>query len=191
MGSPLAAAESALSVVLAKEASAPAPSAPSAPSPAPKSAPTPPSTGKPSTGNSGSGNSPAPSTKTSTPASPEQLAADQAAIDSANAQVAVAQQNLAAATLVSPIAGTIGQIGFTTGQTESSQQHIVVLGPGADQVTTAVSDTQAGKVKPGQNVLVTRLDGAKAGEVCASMPALVYNEMARVATLEFADDSGG
>jgi HlyD family secretion protein len=166
----LAAAESALSDVLAKQVSAPAPTAPGAPSPAPKSAPTPPSTGKPSagkpstgnsgsgnsrSGNSGSGNSPAPGTKTSTPASPEQLAADQAAIDSANAQVAVAQQNLAAATLVSPIAGTVGQIGLTTGQTESSQQTIVVLGPGADQVTTAVSDTQAGKVKPGQNVLVT------------------------------------
>jgi HlyD family secretion protein len=153
----LAAAESALSDVLAKEASAPAPSAPS---PAPKSAPTPPSTGHSSTPNSGS--SPAPSTKTSTPASPEQLAADQAAIDSANAQVAVAQQNLAAATLVSPIAGTIGQIGLTTGQTESSQQHIVVLGPGADQVTTAVSDTQAGKVKPGQKVLVTPDGGGTA-----------------------------
>jgi HlyD family secretion protein len=154
----LAAAESTLSDVLAKGASAPAPPAPSAPSaprspspasPAPKSAPTPPSTGNP-----GSGNSPAPSTKTSTPASPEQLAADQAAIDSANAQVAVAQQNLAAATLVSPIAGTIGEIGLTTGQTESSQQHIIVLGPGGDQVTTAVSDTQAGKVKPGQKALV-------------------------------------
>jgi HlyD family secretion protein len=167
----LAAAESALSDVLAKQASAPAPSAPrapggpsapSAPSLAPKSAPTPPSTGRSSTGNSGSGNSPAPSTKTSTPASPEQLAADQAAIDSANAQVAVAQQNLAAATLVSPIAGTIGQIGLTTGQTESSQQHIVVLGPGADQVTTAVSDTQAGKVKPGQKVLVTPDGGGTA-----------------------------
>jgi HlyD family secretion protein len=155
----LAAAESALSNELAKEASAPAPSAPSS---APTSPPTgQSSTGKSSTGTSGSGNSPAPST-TSTPASPEQLAADQAAIDSANAQVAVAQQNLAAATLVSPMAGTIGQIGLTTGQTESSGQHIVVLGPGADQVTTAVSDTQAGRVKPGQKVLVTPDGGGTA-----------------------------
>ncbi|WP_394848149.1 nickel pincer cofactor biosynthesis protein LarB [Pendulispora brunnea] len=38
--------------------------------------------------------------------------------------------------------------------------------------------------RTGQNVLVSRLDPAKAQEVCTAMPALRYHEMARVATLE-------
>ncbi|WP_394837634.1 nickel pincer cofactor biosynthesis protein LarB [Pendulispora rubella] len=38
--------------------------------------------------------------------------------------------------------------------------------------------------RTGQNVLVSRLDPAKAHEVCRAMPALRYHEMARVATLE-------
>ncbi|WP_236796789.1 HlyD family efflux transporter periplasmic adaptor subunit [Amycolatopsis sp. GM8] len=115
------------------------------------------SSGQSSSGQSSSGKSLAGggSGKTSQPASAEQLAADQASIDAADAQVAVAQQNLAAATLVSPIAGTVGEVGFTQGQTASTQQHIVVFGPGTNQVTTAVSDTQAGQIKPGQQATVT------------------------------------
>ncbi|HJQ47194.1 MAG TPA: HlyD family efflux transporter periplasmic adaptor subunit [Amycolatopsis sp.] len=101
------------------------------------------------------------STKTSTPASAEQLAADQAAIDAANAEISVAQQNLAAATLVSPITGTVGEVDFSAGKNASTSQHVVVFGPGANQVTTAVSDTQAGQIKPGQQVTVTP-DGATA-----------------------------
>lgn len=122
-----------------------------------------PSTSKsPSTGRSSSSSSGGAATKTSIPASAEQLAADQAAIDSADAQVSLAQQNLAAATLVSPIAGTVGEVDFTQGQTASTQQHIVVFGPGADQVTTAVSDAQAGQIKPGQQVNVTPDGSGKA-----------------------------
>ncbi|TVT36459.1 HlyD family efflux transporter periplasmic adaptor subunit, partial [Amycolatopsis rhizosphaerae] len=147
----LADAENALSAMLAKAASTPqstSPNTQAAPSQAPKSG-----TGsRSSTGSSAQGSSPG--TKTSTPASAQQLAADQAAIDAANAQVAVAQQNLAAATLVSPIDGTVGQVGLTAGQA-SSGGRIVVLGHGAVQVSTAVGDSQAGQVKPGQRVLVT------------------------------------
>ncbi|WAL65026.1 HlyD family efflux transporter periplasmic adaptor subunit [Amycolatopsis cynarae] len=151
----LADAENALSAMLAKAASTPQSTSPgtqAAPSQTPKSG-----TGsRSSTGSSAQGSSPgsSPGTKTSTPASAQQLAADQAAIDAANAQVAVAQQNLAAATMVSPIDGTIGQVGLTAGQA-SSGGRIVVLGHGAVQVSTAVSDSQAGQVKPGQRVLVT------------------------------------
>ncbi|KAA9153707.1 HlyD family efflux transporter periplasmic adaptor subunit [Amycolatopsis acidicola] len=151
----LADAENKLSATLAEAASAaakanPEPSAPSS------------SSGKSSTGSkpstsagSSSGSKSSSSAKTSTPASAEQLAADQAEIDADTAQIAVAQQNLAAATLVSPITGTVGSIGYTTGQQASTSQNIVVFGPGEDQVTTSVSDTQAGQIKPGQQVTVT------------------------------------
>lgn len=111
--------------------------------------------GSRSSGSSGGGAKSGGGTKPSQPASAEQLAADQAAIDADNAQVAVAQQNLAAATLVSPIDGTVGSIDFKPGQAESAAQHVVVFGPGTNQVTTAVSDVQAGQIKPGQRVNVT------------------------------------
>ncbi|NKQ57961.1 HlyD family efflux transporter periplasmic adaptor subunit [Amycolatopsis sp. K13G38] len=165
----LADAENTLSATLAANAAASKPVEPTPSTPAPStrtpSAQTPstkaPSNSAPSGGSSkssgGSQSSPGTSgsTKTSTPASAEQLAADQAAIDAANAQIAVAQQNLAAATLVSPITGTVGEVGFSAGKNASNQQHIVVFGPGANQVSTAVSDTQAGQIKPGQRVSVT------------------------------------
>jgi HlyD family secretion protein len=171
----LADAENALSATLAKNAASqntepPAATTPSSQSPSSQSLPSKSSAGKSSAGessssessSSGKSSSSGSTTKTSTPASAEQLAADQASIDAADAQVAVAQQNLAAATLVSPISGTVGEVDFTQGQTASTQQHIVVFGPGANQVTTAVSDTQAGQIKPGQQVNVTPDGSGKA-----------------------------
>jgi multidrug efflux pump subunit AcrA (membrane-fusion protein) len=118
-------------------ASTPAPS-----SPAPSSS---------SAGRSGSGSS-------SGPASANQIAADQAAVDAANAQLAAAQQNMAAATLVSPIAGTVADVTLTAGQNASANSttaHIMIVGPGEDEVMTAVNDTSVGKVKPGQLASVT------------------------------------
>ncbi|MFD2421553.1 efflux RND transporter periplasmic adaptor subunit [Amycolatopsis pigmentata] len=150
----LADAEKALSATLAKLSSTPsgggtAPKTPQPPGSSPKTAPG-------GSGSSGGGASKSQSGGSSATKviSAEQLAADQAAIDAADAQVAVAQQNLAASTLVSPIDGTVAQIGFTVGQ-NAGQQHIVVIGPGANQVTTAVSDTAAGQIKPGQQASVT------------------------------------
>jgi HlyD family secretion protein len=90
---------------------------------------------------------------TSAPASPDQLAADQASIDAANAQLAEVQQNLAAASLVSPIAGTVAQVTITAGQSvsaNSTSATIVIIGPGTSEVTTAVTDNQVGQVKPGE-----------------------------------------
>jgi len=160
----LASAENALSQQLAQNAAAAAqaPAPNNAPAPqggAPKSAPSSGGSSKPSSGGTAAGGSHSQSGGSSgggasVPASAQQLAADQAAIDAANAQVAVAQQNIAAATLVSPIDGTVAQVGFTVGQ-QAGQQHIVVNGPGQNQVTTAVSDVQAGQVKPGQQATVT------------------------------------
>lgn len=100
----------------------------------------------------------------SAPASADQLAADQAAVDSANAQLAAAQQSLAAATLVSPIAGTVAQVGLTAGQNASANSTsaaIVIIGPGTSEVTTAVSDVQVGTVKPGQAVSIVPDGGTR------------------------------
>lgn len=96
------------------------------------------------------------------PASADQIAADQANLDSANAQLAAAQQNMAAATLVSPIAGTVADVTITPGQdasANSSSSHIMIVGPGENEVMTAVSDQEVGQVKPGQPASVIP-DGA-------------------------------
>lgn len=96
------------------------------------------------------------------PASADQIAADQATVDAANAELAAAQQNLAAATLVSPIAGTVADLTVTAGQSASANSatsQVVIIGPGQDEVTTAVTDSQVGQVKPGDNASVTP-DGA-------------------------------
>ncbi|GDY29458.1 hypothetical protein [Gandjariella thermophila] len=45
------------------------------------------------------------------PATAASIAADQAAVDAANAELLAARQNLATATLTSPISGTAAQIG--------------------------------------------------------------------------------
>ncbi|MFI9382775.1 efflux RND transporter periplasmic adaptor subunit [Kutzneria sp. NPDC052558] len=98
----------------------------------------------------------------STPPSADQIAADQASVDAATAQLAANQQNMAAASLVSPIDGTIAQVDVVAGQNasaNSSTAKIVVIGPGGNQVTTAVNDNQVGNVKPGQSATVTP-DGA-------------------------------
>jgi HlyD family secretion protein len=98
----------------------------------------------------------------SLPASADQIAADQASVDAATAQLAAAQQNLAAATLVSPIAGTVADVTITEGQTASANSaaaQVVIIGPGQDEVTTAVADNQVGQVKPGEDAAVTP-DGA-------------------------------
>jgi HlyD family secretion protein len=83
-------------------------------------------------------------------------------VDAANAQLAANQQNMAAASLVSPIDGTIAQVDIVAGQNasaNSSTAKIVIVGPGGNQVTTAVNDNQVGKVKPGQPATITP-DGA-------------------------------
>jgi HlyD family secretion protein len=122
-----------------------------------------PSTSTPSTGSSTSRSATSGSgSGSSGPASANQIAADQAAVDAANAQLAAAQQNLAAATLVSPITGTVAAVTMTAGQNataNSTTAHIMIVGPGEDEITTAVNDTSVGKVKPGQSATVTP-DGA-------------------------------
>jgi HlyD family secretion protein len=127
-----------------------------------QTATTPAPSSTPSSGSSSSSRSATTGSGSSGPASANQIAADQAAVDAANAQLAAAQQNLAAATLVSPITGTVAAVTMTAGQNataNSTSAHVMVVGPGEDEVTTAVNDTSVGKVKPGQSATVTP-DGA-------------------------------
>lgn len=58
----------------------------------------------------------------------------------------------------------------------------VVFGQGktAAQIIGIAREVQ----RAGHNVLVTRLDADKAGEVCAALPELKYAELARTATIE-------
>ena len=61
------------------------------------------------------------------PVSAAQLAADQAAADAAAAQVTVAQENLADATVVSPISGTVISVSATAGATASAGSTAFVI----------------------------------------------------------------
>jgi multidrug efflux pump subunit AcrA (membrane-fusion protein) len=100
----------------------------------------------------------APSGDRAAPPSADQLAADQASVDATNADLLAAQQNLGAASLTSPIAGTVAQVGLIAGQSVaggSTQSDIVIIGPGADEVTTTASDVQLGQIHPGERATVT------------------------------------
>lgn len=91
----------------------------------------------------------------------QQLALDQAAIDTAQADLNDAQQSLADATLVSPIAGTVGSISLSPGEGvsaggSSSSPSIVIVGPGSSYVVEAdVPVSDVGKVSVGKTALIT------------------------------------
>ncbi len=92
---------------------------------------------------------------------PEQLAADQAGIDAAAAEVSAATQNLAQATLTSPIAGTVAAVGLSPDATvgaSSSSATVTIIGGGAKQVTTTVGLADIDKVKVGDKASV-KVDG--------------------------------
>ena len=93
----------------------------------------------------------------SRPITPEQITADQAAVNAAAAEVAVAQQNLAAATIHSPIAGTVAAVGIQPGDpvsADSSTATIEVIGAGPHVVTVSVDVTKIPSIKAGQPATV-------------------------------------
>jgi HlyD family secretion protein len=109
-------------------------------------------------GNMGQG---AAAAASSSPTSAE-LVAYQKAVDAAAAEVAVAEQAAAQATLVSPIAGTVQQVGIAAGDTVtagSSTAAVVVVGHGGYEVTTTVTVDDLPDVEPGQAVTLAA-DGA-------------------------------
>jgi multidrug efflux pump subunit AcrA (membrane-fusion protein) len=88
---------------------------------------------------------------------PEQITADQAAVNAAAAEVAVAQQNLAAATIHSPIAGTVAAVGIQSGDqvsANSTTATIEVIGAGPHVVTVSVDVTKIPSIKAGQPATV-------------------------------------
>jgi HlyD family secretion protein len=106
------------------------------------------------TGRSGRGGSGGTSAR---PVTPEQITADQAAVTAAAAEVAVAQQNLAAATIHSPIAGTVAAVDIEPGDTvsaDSGSATIEVIGAGPHVVTVSVDVTRIPSIKTGQPATV-------------------------------------
>jgi len=85
------------------------------------------------------------------PVSAAQLAADQASADAAAAQVTVAQQDLAHATLVSPISGTVVTVSATPGTAATAgSTGFVIAGLDAYEVVTQVPVTDLPQLKTGQ-----------------------------------------
>jgi HlyD family secretion protein len=89
------------------------------------------------------------------PPSAARLAADQAAADAATAQLVLARQNLAAATLTSPISGTVVSVSVTPGASAAAGgTAFVVAGLDSYQVTTSVPVTDMPELKAGQQASV-------------------------------------
>ncbi|WP_261559864.1 efflux RND transporter periplasmic adaptor subunit, partial [Frankia tisae] len=93
----------------------------------------------------------------SVPASPAQIAADQAIVDAAQAALTQAKDELVQATLVSPLAGTVGAVGLTVGESvqaasaPSAGSGITVIGTGTSyEVETSVTDADLARVQVGQ-----------------------------------------
>jgi multidrug efflux pump subunit AcrA (membrane-fusion protein) len=99
-------------------------------------------------------------TATAGPASAAQLAADQGAIDAAQADLVVDQQNLTAATLTSPISGTVAAVGMTVGSSPNGQT-ITIIGKGVQQASIAVPLGEIDLVKVGQRATLTADGTAK------------------------------
>jgi multidrug efflux pump subunit AcrA (membrane-fusion protein) len=152
---------------------APAASTPTTPA-TPATPPTTPATGSsPATTGAATANGGGQRT-TAAPPSADQIAADQAAIDAAQAQLTQAQLALGQAQLVSPIAGVVAAVNLTPGQavsaaTGSGAGQVVVITPGANEITTTVADTAVGQIKVGQPARVTPdgTDTALTGRVVA------------------------
>jgi len=120
-----------------------------------------PSASKPATSGSGASGSAGRSSGAAAPTAAD-LSADQAAVDAAFANVAVAQQDLAQATLTSPINGTVDAVNIVAGASvtaASTTANIVVQGSGGYQVSTTIGVDNIPHVAVGQSASVVP-DGA-------------------------------
>ena len=79
---------------------------------------------------------------------------DQAAITTAQDALSIAQANLTTATLTSSINGTVGSLSLVKG-TSSASTNIVIVGPGAVEVTVDVPLASMASVRVGQKADVT------------------------------------
>lgn len=94
-------------------------------------------------------------TTTVATATTEQISAASAAVTAAEANLAVAKQNVSAATIVSPIGGTVLAVPFAKGDTATTSDTIVVSGSAQYQASTSVSVDKIDQIAVGQKVLVT------------------------------------
>ena len=82
------------------------------------------------------------------------IAADRATIDTAEVGLAQARAALAAATLRSPVAGTVVAVPFAAGEhigtSAAAADKVMVVGAGSQVALAAVSDTEVGAVHPGE-----------------------------------------
>lgn len=134
----------------------------------------------PSTGNTGSSGSTG--TGSNSPSSgetggssgdtdtPQQIASDQASIDTAEANLTEAEQSLHAATLTSPIGGTVVSVGISEGDTVSagsSTEVITILGTNSYEIEATLDSSQISSVKVGQSadVEIDGVDGNVVGTV--------------------------
>lgn len=160
----LQAASNALDSLLAQRAATPPPTEPPTPpttggetsDPAGPSGDTR-SSGTSTTTDGAAGSSPTGSTASSSPTAAD-LVAYQASVDSATYEVIAAQQALDAATITSPIAGTVVGVNVKVGDSVtagSSTQNVVVEGPAGYEISTSVSVGNIPSVSIGQTAIVT------------------------------------
>jgi multidrug efflux pump subunit AcrA (membrane-fusion protein) len=91
----------------------------------------------------------------SAPVSAAQLAADQASADAAAAQVTVAKQDLAAATVVSPVSGTVTDVSVSPGAgATAGSTAFQIAGLSSFQVLTSVPVTDMPELKVGERAVV-------------------------------------
>jgi trimeric autotransporter adhesin len=89
------------------------------------------------------------------PVSAAQLAADQASADAAAAQVTVAEQDLAAATVASPLSGTVTEVSVTPGASAAAgSTAFEIAGLNSFEVLTSVPVTDMPELKVGERASV-------------------------------------
>ncbi|MFV0451542.1 MAG: biotin/lipoyl-binding protein [Propioniciclava sp.] len=81
------------------------------------------------------------------------IARDRAALLEARQELASAESDLSGATLTAPISGTIGQLGFATGET-SAGASATLVGAGAARISVEVPLSVRGLVAPGTTATV-------------------------------------
>lgn len=93
-------------------------------------------------------------TTTTTEPTGEQLASAQSQVNAAQASVNEAEQNLRAATIVSPISGTVLAVPFAKGDQASASDVIVISGSAQYQATVQVAVDKISEVAIGQDARV-------------------------------------
>lgn len=98
------------------------------------------------------------------------------ALAKARRELSSAQQQVEAATMRAPMAGTVSALPWSVGSTASASERAVVTAPGAVTVTVAIPASSFLAVRPGQQATVRAAGGVEAVATVASK-SLVPNAM--------------